>query len=277
MNIVTPEDLAAYCAELSAYERGEKTIAKYRRDLAALAVFLDGQPLTPETAAAWKAHLLQTHSPRTVNASLAALNGFCRFKHWPISSRYLRIQHQPFRETGRELTREEYDRLLAAARQSGEERLALLMETLCATGIRIGELKYITVEVARRGRATVNLKGKVRTILLPSKLCRKLLHYAGRKKITSGEIFLTQSGRSLTRRQVWFELKRLCPKADVEESKVFPHNFRHLFATVFYASCQDIARLADVLGHSSIETTRIYLSISADEQMKQLERLDLVS
>lgn len=277
MNIVTPQGISSYCADLRAQEREAGTIDKYRRDLTALAAFLDGEELTAESAAAWKTHLLQDHAPRTVNAMLAAVNGFCRFMDWRISTKYLKIQHQTFREAGRELTRAEYDRLLAAAKQSGQTRLALIMETLCATGIRVSELRYITVEAARAGRATVHLKGKIRTILLPQKLCRKLTKYAQKQKTATGEIFLTGSGRGISRRQVWFELKRLCRAAGVAESKVFPHNLRHLFATVFYAACRDIARLADMLGHSSIETTRIYLTISADEQLRQLERLRLVS
>ena len=175
------------------------------------------------------------------------------------------------------MSRQEYDRLLTAARSSGQERLALIMETLCATGIRISELRYITVEAVERGRATISLKGKIRTILLSTKLCRKLLKYARKQKIAAGEIFLTSSGKGISRRQVWFELKRLCKAAGVEASKVFPHNFRRLFAVTYYRVCKDIARLADVLGHSSIETTRIYLTISGEEQARQLDRLGLVS
>ena len=151
------------------------------------------------------------------------------------------------------------------------------METICATGIRVSEVRYITVEAAQRGRAEISLKGKIRTILLPGKLCRKLLKYARKHKTASGEIFLTKSGKSLSRRQIWAELKRLCRYAGVESSKVFPHNLRHLFATIFYRACKDIARLADVLGHSSIETTRIYLVTSGAEHARQLERLGLVS
>ncbi len=151
------------------------------------------------------------------------------------------------------------------------------METICATGIRVSELRYVTVEAARAGQATVFLKGKIRTILLPRKLCRKLLKYAKKNKTVSGEIFLTRNGTSLSRRQIWAELKHLCKYAGVEPSKVFPHNLRHLFATIFYKACKDIVRLADVLGHSSIETTRIYLVTSGTEHIRQLERLGLVS
>ena len=197
--------------------------------------------------------------------------------NWAIRVKFLKIQRKLFRDPARELSRQEYDRLLTTARETGQERLALIMETLCATGIRISELRYITVEAAKDGRATIALKGKIRTILLPTKLCRKLSKYAKKQKIASGAIFRTKSGKSITRRQVWYELKRLCQAAGVEPTKVFPHNFRHLFATTFYKACRDIARLADVLGHSNIETTRIYLAVSGAEQARQLDRLGLVS
>ena len=276
--IITQTDIDGYCHSLTEEERAAGTVAKYRRDLTAFARFLDGQRVTRENAAGWKTHLLGAgYAPVTVNAMLSAVNGFFRFMGWNIKIKFLKIQHRLFRSPERELTRAEYARLLAAARERGQERLALIMETLCATGIRISELRYITAEAAKTGRATIALKGKIRTILLPAKLCRKLQKYAKKQKIASGAVFRTKSGRSISRRQVWFELKRLCKAAGVAPGKVFPHNFRHLFATTFYKACRDIARLADVLGHSSIETTRIYLAVSGAEQQRQLDRLGLVS
>ena len=191
--------------------------------------------------------------------------------------RSLRIQRRTFREQRRELTRGEYQRLLDAAAGLGRERLALLMETICATGIRVSEVQYITVEAARAGRTEIRLKGKIRTILLPSKLCRKLLKYARKQKTASGEIFLTRSGAPVSRRQIWREMKALCKEAGVEASKVFPHNLRHLFATAFYRACRDIVKLADVLGHSSIDTTRIYLMTTGAEHARQMEKLGLVT
>ena len=277
-NIITQEHIDAYCRSLLADERAAGTVAKYRRDLAAFALWLDGRGVTKENAARWKAHLLERGcKPTSINAMLSAINGFFAFMGWSIRVKFLKIQHQLFRDPTREMTRQEYDRLLTAARESGQERLALIMETLCATGIRVSELRYITVEAAKAGRATITLKGKIRTILLPAKLCRKLVKYAKKQKTASGEIFLTKSGRPITRRQVWFELKRLCKAAGVEPTKVFPHNLRHLFATTFYRACRDIVRLADMLGHSSIDTTRIYLMVSGTEQQRQLDRLGLVS
>lgn len=274
---ITQAEIAAYCAALRADEKAAGTLEKYRRDLKAFSRWLDGRTVTKETAADWKTHLLNSgYAPRTINSMLAALNSFFRFMDWHIKVRFLKIQRQLFREASRELRRSEYDRLLAAARENGQERLALLMETLCATGIRISELQYITLEAVRCGRADISLKGKIRTILIPRKLAKKLLAYAREVGIRGGEIFRTRTGRGLSRRQVWYELKRLCRAAGVAASRVFPHNFRHLFAQTFYRATRDIAKLADVLGHSSIETTRIYLVTTGEEHQRQLDRLGLV-
>lgn len=277
-NIITREQINTYCASMLADERAAGTVAKYRRDVTAFARWLGGRPVSKENSTCWKAHLLNRgYAPRTVNSMLAAVNGFFRFAGWNIKVKFLKIQRQLFRDATRELNRAEYTQLLAAARSNGQERLALIMETLCATGIRISELRYITVAAAQQGKATISLKGKIRTILLSTKLCRKLLKYAKKQKIATGEIFLTSSGKGISRRQVWHELKRLCAAAGVESSKVFPHNFRRLFAVTYYKASRDIARLADVLGHSSIETTRIYLTVNGADQARQLDRLGLVS
>lgn len=275
---ITPTDIDDYTLALISDERAPGTVQKYRRDVTAFARFLDGRSATRENAASWKTHLLEhNYKPETINSKLSAINGFFRFMNWNIKVKFLKIQRQLFRDPAREMSREEYTRLLTTARETGQERLALIMETLCATGIRISELRYITVEAAKAGRATISMKGKIRTILMPTKLYRKLQKYAKKEKIASGAIFRTKSGKPISRRQVWYELKRLCQAAGVAPGKVFPHNFRHLFATTFYKACKDIARLADVLGHSSIETTRIYLAISGEEQAKQMDKLGLVS
>ena len=276
---ITPELIAAYAAHLRRAERSAGTVENYLRHARALARWLDGAPVTKERAAGWKEHLLgEGYAPATINAMLAAVNGLFSFLGWGgLRVKFLKLQRQLFRDAARELTRPEYERLLSAAQAQGQERLALLMEAICATGIRVSEVKYLTVETARKGRADISLKGKVRTILLPGKLCRKLLKYAQKQKTASGEIFLTRNGKSLSRRQIWGELKRLCRHAGVEPTKVFPHNLRHLFAATYYRAYKDIAKLADVLGHSSIETTRIYLTASGAEHARQLERLGLVS
>ena len=276
---ISGADIAAFAAQLRREERAKGTLEKYLRDVRALQRWLDGRPVAQDSLAGWKAWLLQKgYAPATVNSMLAAVNTFLRCMGWTeFRVKFLKIQRRLFREHRRELTRAEYARLLDAARQQGRERLALLMETICATGIRVSELRYITLAAVRLGRAEIALKGKLRTILLPAKLCRKLQAYARKHAIASGELFLTARGKPLGRRQIWGEMKGLCPLAGVEKSKVFPHNLRHLFATAFYQSCKDIARLADVLGHSSIETTRVYLLTTGREHRRALDRLGLVS
>lgn len=276
---LTPEHLGGYRNYLRREERSPATIEKYIRDVEEFSRWLKGRAVTKETAVLWKAHLLdQGLMPVTVNTKLSALNGLFRFLGWAeCRIKFLKIQRRIFREDSRALTREEYRRLLDTARARGRDQLALLMETICAAGMRVSELRYITVEAARRGRAEISLKGKVRTILLPGKLCRKLIKYASKQKIALGEIFLTRDGRSLSRKQIWKEMKMLCSGAGVKASKVFPHNLRHLFATTFYRTSRDIVKLADLLGHSSINTTRIYLLSTSAEHIRELERLELIT
>ena len=272
---LTGEHLSAFGRFLLTEERSAGTIDKYMRDVRAFFLWLDGRAVTKDLTVEWKSHLLaKDYAPVTVNGMLSALNGLFKFLGWnECRVRFLKIQRKLFQDTRRELTRREYERLLAAAKEMGRGRLALLMETICATGIRVSEVRYITVETARSGRAQISLKGKIRVILLPRKLCRKLLKYAKTKKILSGKIFLTRKGQELGRRQIWAEMKQLCAVTGVAPSKVFPHNLRHLFATLFYKACKNIVQLADVLGHSSIETTRIYLLTSGTEHIRQMERL----
>lgn len=278
MATITKETLTAYEAQLHALEHSGATVKKYMHDAAAFAVWVGGREITKEVCTQWKSELVRRgYAPVSVNAALCAVNSLLRFLgREDCRVKLLKIQRRVFREQGRELRREEYARLVETARKLGRERLALLLETICATGIRVSEVRYITVQAVRQGRADIALKGKVRTILLPGKLCRKLKKYAVKQKIASGEIFLTGSGKPISRTQIWAEMKSICKKAGVEPAKVFPHNLRHLFARVFYGACRDIVRLADVLGHSSVETTRIYLISTGEEHAKELERLRLV-
>ena len=277
--IITKCHLDTFQARLRAEERSAATAEKYLRDTKQFAAWADSRSVTTAIVAQWKEHLLSEGcAPSTVNGKLTALDRFFDFLGWAdCKARHLKLQRRLFRAEGRELTREDYTRLLSTARQAGKTRLALLIESICATGIRVSEVKYLTVEAARTGQAEIALKGKIRTILLPGKLRRKLLKYAEKNKITSGEIFLTRGGKSLNRRQIWAEMKALCIKAGVAPSKVFPHNLRHLFARTFYRVCRDVAKLADVLGHSSIETTRIYLISTGAEHARTLDMLRLVS
>ena len=275
---ITGEQLQAFRQRLVWEEKSPATIEKYLRDAADFTAWLDGRAASKAAAGAWKAALLEAKlAPATINVKLAAVNRFLVFLGWPaFRVKPLRIQRRLFRDDSRELTRPEYLRLLETARTQGRERLALLLETICGTGIRVSEVRYVTVEAVYRGRAEISLKGKIRTILLPGKLCRKLLKYARKQKIASGEIFLTRNEKGISRRQIWAEMKALCDKAGVAPSKVFPHNLRHLFAKTFYRVCRDVARLADVLGHSSIETTRIYQISTGTEHAGTLARLGLI-
>ena len=276
---LTSQQILDYGNYLRGEERSTGTIDKYLRDTTAFACWLNGRNVTKERAAEWKAYLLeQDYAPVTVNAMLSAVNGLFRFLGWDeCRVKFLKIQRKLFRDVSRELTGGEYERLLTSAKEQGRERLALLMETICATGIRVSEVQYINVEAAQQGKAEISLKGKIRVILLSSKLCRKLQKYAKKQKVASGAIFRTRSGKKISRRQIWAELKGLCRQAGVEPTKVFPHNLRHLFARAFYQASRDVVKLADVLGHSSIETTRIYLITSGEEHQRQIESLGLVS
>ena len=275
---ITERKLENFVQNLRTSERSAGTIEKYVRDVRKFAAWLEGEAVSGERAAAWRDSLLERgYAPVTVNSMVAAVNRFFAALGWEeYKVKALKIQRRLFRDSGKELSREEYERLVSAAHTQGRERLALLLETICSTGIRVSEVKYITVEAAWAGRAEISLKGKLRVILLPGKLCRKLKKYARQQKTASGEIFLTRSGKSLSRRQIWAEMKGLCQKAGVAPSKVFPHNLRHLFARTFYRVCRDVAKLADVLGHSSIETTRIYLISTGDEHAKVLARMRLL-
>ena len=276
--VLNSRQLELFARKLREDERSAGTIENYLRHIRAFAAWIQGRSVTKELAAEWKEHLVSSdYCPGTINTMLVSLNRFFGFLGWnDCQVKTLRIQRRLFREDCKELTREEYQRLIAAAQSTGRERLMLLMETICSTGIRVSEVKYITVEALKLGKAEISLKGKIRTILLPNKLCRKLLKYAKKQRTVSGEVFLTRNGTSLSRKQIWAEMKSVCEKARVAASKVFPHNLRHLFARTFYKVCRDVARLADVLGHSSIETTRIYLISTGVEHATTLNRLRLI-
>ncbi len=273
------QSIACFAAFLQSEEKSCGTVENYTRHLRRLAVFLHGEPLSKDALLNWKNTLQeQGFRPSTVNAMIVSVNTYLR---WAGLEGYrlktLRVQRQMFRAEARALSRADYDRLVERARQTDRHRLALVMETICATGIRVSELPYITLEAAQKSRADIRLKGKIRTILLPEKLCRKLKKYAQKQKIVSGEIFLTRNGTRLSRKQIWAEMKRLSGDTKIAAGKVFPHNLRRLFARTFYKASRDLSHLADLLGHSSIETTRIYLAVTADEAVRRLDRLGLVT
>lgn len=274
----TVEQIREFSRYLREEERETATIDKYSRDVKDFFIWLKDREISRERMGEWRGYLLQAgRKPVTINGKLSALNKFLSFLgRNDCRTKYLKIQRRLFRSTEKQLSKQEYIRLMETAHSLGRERLALLMETICATGIRVSEVKYITAEAIRAGRTEIALKGKIRTILLPGKLCRKLQKYVRKRKIVSGEVFLTRNGKGMSRRQIWAEMKSLCEKAGVAPSKVFPHNLRHLFAQTFYRVCRDVAKLADVLGHSSIETTRLYLISTEAEHVRQMERMGLI-
>ena len=272
---------SARIAEFKCYlyqeERSVNTVTKYVRDLRAFFSFLDGQALDKEALLEWKNHLTQTHAPASVNSMLAAVNKFLDWLELPgLKVKPLKIQRQIFSNPKKELTAGEYHRLVKAAESRQSNRLSLLLQTICSTGIRVSELKFITLESAIAGRAVADCKGKTRVIFLPSDLCRALRRYCRERGITGGVIFCTKSGSPLDRSNIWKDMKSLCDSAGVEKNKVFPHNLRHLFARTYYSLEKDLSRLADLLGHSNVSTTRIYTMESGLKHSRQLNRMGLV-
>lgn len=267
--------LVSFREELIRDEKSEATVEKYLRDPKSFVRYGGEEPLNKELVVRYKQSLTERYAPASVNSMLAAVN---RFLKWlgrgDCTVKSLKIQPRSFRE--RELTREEYYRLLRAAKEAGKERLWLLLQTVGTTGIRISELRFITVEAVGQGSARVRLKGKKRRVLLPGKLCGLLRRYAKGQGIRTGSIFITRTGRPLDRSNILHEMKALCPLAQVEPEKVFPHNLRHLFACLYYNQTKDLCHLADVLGHSNINTTRLYTTLSTTQHLRQLEHLRLL-
>lgn len=276
-HILTQEAIEKYVVYLREQERAGNTISKYRHDLDVLFKWLDGRALTKAEMIKWKAHLVAVYAAASVNSMLAAANGFFDFMDWrELIVKSLKIQKSLFCDEGRELTKDEYVRLVEAARQDGNERLALILQTICATGIRISELKFITAEAVRTGRAEVNNKGKMRSVFLPDKLCGLLKKYLQKEKRNTGAVFVTRTGKPVDRSNIWRGMKKLCERAGVDSGKVFPHNLRHLFARTYYSLEKDLSRLADILGHSNISTTRIYTIESGKIHAHQIGRMGLV-
>lgn len=275
--IVTDAKIRAYLKVLREQERSCATIRKYGHDLNVFCVFVGGRPLSKELVIAWKAQLVSTYAPASVNSMLAAVNGYLRHFGWSeLCVRPLKIQRSMFLEESRELQKTEYARLVAAAQREENERLSLVIQTICATGIRVSELKFITVEALQMGRVEIWNKGKLRLVFLPGKLRNILIKYVQKQKKTAGAVFTTRTGKPLDRSNIWRDMKALCESAGVAKEKVFPHNLRHLFARTFYSMEKDLSRLADILGHSSLTTTRIYTAESGSIHARQMERLGLV-
>jgi integrase/recombinase XerD len=275
---ITKETMEAWRCYLKEQEKSQATIEKYMRDVRRFYEFLpEEKRIRRESILEYKEQLLMSYKISSVNSMLIALNGFLTFsglEHMKV--RICRFQRPLVSDPGRELGFEEYRRLVQEAEHQGKHRLAMVIQTLCATGIRISELSYITWEAVQTGRGAVCLKGKTRVIILPNKLRKELEQYCREADIYSGPVFISKRGKPLDRSNIWMEMKRLCRQAGVEEQKVFPHNLRHLFARTYYQKNHDIVYLADILGHSSVDTTRIYTSISIHDHERVLDEMELI-
>lgn len=274
--IIHKQLIESYRNYLYHEEKSEATIEKYLRDIKAFSNYAEGQGITKELIILYKKKLMEkNYAVRSINSMLASINSFLKFCGWTeCKIKNIRQQHQTYCPEEKELSRAEYLRLIESAKN--QPRLSLLLKTICGTGIRVSELKYFTVEAVKKGEIIISCKSKTRTILIPRKLQKMLLQYAKRDGIENGPIFISRNGNPLNRSNIWAQMKKLCDKARVNPKKVFPHNLRKLFARTFYGLEKDIAKLADILGHSSIETTRIYIMTTGFEHRKKIEKLGLV-
>ena len=257
--IITISLILRYKNYLIDEEKSEVTVEKYVRDIETFYKWTEGRKLTKSLVIEYKNKLVNEYSPATVNSVLAALNGFFAYNEWyALKVKSLKLQRQLFCQSEKELTKAEYEKLLKAARDKKNERLNLIMQTICSTGIRVSELCYVTVSAVKQGQTQVKLKGKIRIVFFTNELCKLLKKYIQEQGIEDGCVFRTRTGSPLDRHSIWKAMKRLCESAGVSPEKVFPHNLRHLFARTFYGIQKDIVRLADILGHSSVNTTRVY-------------------
>ena len=277
MKKITDTKIAEFKRYLQNEERAAATVEKYIRDIVAFGAWLGGLEIGKNAVLAYKDYLVETYAPASVNSILSSLNSFFRFAGWhDCHVKTLKIQRQIFAKSEKELTKAEYERLLNAAHKKGNRRLYYLMQTLCSTGIRISELRFIDAAAIKKGKAVIRCKGKMRMVILTAPLCKMLKRYMREQGITSGSVFQTRTGKPLNRSNIWRMLKDLCESAGVSKDKVFPHNFRHLFARTFYSLQKDVVRLADILGHSSINTTRVYTMESGAEHRRQMQKLGLL-
>ena len=276
-HFLTSTEIERFRNYLREEEKSKNTIEKYIRDVTAFSEFCDGTT-TKDTVIAYKQSLIDGgYAVRSINSMLASINSLFSFLGWyELRVKSLKVQQQVFCPEEKELTKAEYERLCRTAERKHNERLCLILQTICGTGIRVSELQFITVEAVRKGEATVSLKGKTRSIFIVRDLQKKLLRYISEQKITAGAVFVTRTGKPMSRTNIWREMKNLCIEAEVNPEKVFPHNLRHLFARVFYGIEKDIAKLADILGHSSINTTRIYIISTGTEHRQRMERMRLI-
>jgi len=276
--IITESIISKFKTYLQNEEKSTNTIEKYVRDVKTFADYTNSSNITKEMVIAYKNKLVSdNYAARSINSMIASLNSLFMFVGWQdLKVKSIKLQRQIYCSEEKELTKTEYLRLINTAKQKGNERLSLLIQTICGTGIRVSELQYITVEAVKCGEAVVSLKGKTRSVFIVRELKKKLLRYAAEQGIKSGTIFITRSGKPMSRTNIWREMKNLCEQANVNPDKVFPHNLRHLFARTFYGIEKDIAKLADILGHSSINTTRIYIITTGNEHRQRMESMRLI-
>lgn len=275
--ILTADIIEDFRKNLELQEKSASTIEKYIRDVKAFSVYAENAAITKEKVIAYKKYLRNNYAVRSVNSMLASINSLFNSLEWhDLKVKSLKLQQQVFCSEDRELTKAEYARLCRTAERKHNERLNLILQTICGTGIRVSELQYITVEAVKNGEAVVNCKAKTRSVFIVKELKQKVLRYAAEQGIKSGMIFVTRTGKPISRTNIWREMKALCEEANVNPGKVFPHNLRHLFARVFYGIEKDIAKLADILGHSSINTTRIYITSTGTEHRQRMENMRLI-
>ncbi len=274
---ITAKAIVEFKEHLILEERSAATVEKYIRDVKAFSEYAENGTITKETVIAYKKHLQENYAVRSVNSMLASINSLFAFLGWhDLRVKSLKLQQQVFCPEEKELTKAEYARLCKTAERKHNERLNLILQTICGTGIRVSELQYITIEAVKNGEAVVSCKAKTRPVFIVKELKQKLLRYAAEQGIKSGMIFVTRTGKPISRTNIWREMKALCEEASVNPQKVFPHNLRHLFARVFYGIEKDIAKLADILGHSSINTTRIYIISTGTEHRQRMENMRLI-
>lgn len=278
VRVLSVKNMNEFKAYLINEEKSSATVEKYIRDVRVFILFANGAEITKGLAIGFKQKLIEDgYAIRSINSILASVNNLFTFLGWfDCKVKSLKLQREIYCPEEKELTKAEYLRLVNTAKEKKNERLSLILQTICGTGIRVSELQFITVEAVKHGFAKVNCKGKSRTVFIVKTLQKKLLKYVNRHHINSGTIFITKTGKPISRTNIWREMKQLCRNANVNPSKVFPHNLRHLFARTFYGIEKDIAKLADILGHSSINTTRIYIVSTGAEHRQRLENMRLV-
>lgn len=275
--IITETMFQNFSNYLKENERTDATIHKYLHDIGCFSLYANENEINKDMVLAYKADLAKKYAISSANSMIASLNTFFKFMEWnDLCIRQYKVQKNVYCNEEKEISKSDYMKLLSVATEKKKERLNLLIQTICGTGIRVSELSAITIEAVRNGEAIISCKGKTRKVFIVSKLRKKLLKYAMKARIHSGAIFITRTGKPMDRSNIWREMKKLCKEANISEEKIFPHNLRHLFARTFYNMDKDIAKLSDILGHTSINTTRVYIISTGAEHRRQMENMRLI-